>query len=71
MKNIDILYMTQKTIRKEMKSKKRNNKTIHTSKNKTKRYNGACQGSSKSKKVDFKMMTTVQKVSEIKKWRKV
>jgi len=70
MKNIDILYMTQKTIRKEMKSKNRSNKTIHTSKNKTKRYNGAGQGSSKSKKVEFEMMTTVEKVSEIKKMAK-
>jgi len=70
MKNIDILYMKQKTIRKEMKSKNRSNKTIHTSKNKTKRYNGAGQGSSKSKKVEFEMMTTVEKVSEIKKMAK-
>ncbi len=69
MKNIDILYMKQNTIRKEMKSKNRSNKNMHTSKNKTKRYNGAGQGSSKSKKAEIEM-TIVEKVSEIKKMAK-
>ncbi len=66
MKNIDILYMKQNTIRKEMKSKNRSNKNMHTSKNKTKRYTGAGQGSSKSKKAEIEM-TIVEKVSEINK----
>jgi hypothetical protein len=60
MKNINILYMKQNTIRKGMKSKSQSNKNMHTSKNKTKRYTGAGQGSSKSKKVE-----KVSKINEM------